>query len=141
MRPLLFALMIALLTLRGWMGDAMATEMALVQLQNPQFASKSIVDGPHETGAQTYFLHETGSPVAFQDAQDADGCAGHSHDHPSHAVNAGCDSCAVCQIGHTSTLSTMADSSTILSARAPRPAAATAFTSADAAPGQKPPIF
>lgn len=146
MRALLFALMIVLLPLRGWMNDAMATGIALAHpqhSQHSQFATKLIVDSLHETGAQTYFSHEAGAPVAVQDAQAADDCAGHSPDHPSHAINAGCDSCAVCQVCHTPSLAAVAvvDSSAVLSARAPRPAAATSFASADAALGQKPPIF
>ena len=52
-RALLFVLMLTLLLLRGWTGDAMANDMALASPQHPhqpqQSATKTIAFNTHDT--------------------------------------------------------------------------------------------
>ena len=54
-RALLFVLMLTLLLLRGWTGDAMANDMALASLQHPhqpqQSTTKTIASNTHGTSA------------------------------------------------------------------------------------------
>jgi len=147
MRRLLFALMIALLPLHGWIGDAMATEMAIAQLQHPQLATTIIAVNAHEMGTKAHFFHEGAALEAvleqplLREVQVAHDCAGQSSDNPSHAANACCESCAACQVCHTVALSpVVADSNPVFSARTLPRVATAAFTSAEAALGQKPPI-
>jgi hypothetical protein len=147
MRRLLFALMIALLPLHGWIGDAMATEMAVAQLQHPQLATKITAVHAHEMDTGAHFFHEGAAPEAvleqplLQEGQVAHDCAGQSSDNPFHAANAYCESCAACQVCHMVALSpVVADLNHFISACTLPHAAAAAFTSAEAALGQKPPI-
>lgn len=136
MRHLVLALMIVLLPLRGWAGDAMATEMASMS-----GAMNSVAASAHETGAKGLFDHQNGAletenavpdcheQVAAQ--TDADNTAGGDH----------CGTCQACQVCHTVGLSPSPLSLT--AAFAPpqlRPTRAAAFTSAASALGQKPPI-
>lgn len=55
MRALLFVLMLTLLLLRGWTGDAMANDMALASLQHPhqpqQSTTKTIAFNTYGTSA------------------------------------------------------------------------------------------
>lgn len=142
MRVLLLALMIALLPVRGWIGDAMATGMATGmaagQLQHPPEAAKSIASHAHETGMQAHFDHEAVAPAAAQAVTD---CASHASDGTSHTADTHCGSCSVCQACQTVALSTMAPDLTPVVHRFTRPrAVAPQFASAEAALGQKPPI-
>lgn len=135
MRLLLFALMIAVLPLRGWMGDAMATEMALAQFQPAQSATKIIAAGAHEMGNGAHFYHEAGTPEAVHD------CGEPASDDALHAENAYCESCAACQVCQTLALAPVAtDLNAPFSARTLTHAASTRFASAEAVFGQKPPI-
>ena len=137
MRHLLLVLMIALLPLRGWVGDAMATSMAAGQLQQ-QVATKIIATHAHQSGAQDHFDHETAAPEAVQAVHD---CASDAADETSHAAGTHCESCAACQACHTVALSqTAADVNTVFNALTRPHAAADQFASAEAALRQKPPI-
>jgi hypothetical protein len=151
-RHLIFALMIALLPLRGWVGDAMATQMAVHSLlqagiesaANPQpheaDATETIAAGARTTAAAGSFDHHA---AAAQGAMPAD-CLEHggaTTDLASNDSNSACPDCAFCQACHTvaltaaePNLSPMAHPSAL-----PQPAAAQ-FASAEAALGQKPPI-
>lgn len=134
MRVLLLALMIALLPVRGWVGDAMATGMAAGQLQYQPEAAKSIASHAHETGMQAHFNHEAA-------AQAVTDCASHAAGGTSHTADTHCGSCSVCQACQTVALSTMAPDLTPVVHRFTRPrAVAPQFASAEAALGQKPPI-
>ena len=133
MRVLLLALMIALLPVRGWIGDAMATGMATGmaagQLQHQPEAAKSIAS----------HAHEAVEPAAAQAVTDD--CASHAAGGTSHTADAHCGSCSVCQACQTVALSTMAPDLTPVVHRFTRPrAVAPQFASAEAALGQKPPI-
>jgi hypothetical protein len=150
-RHLIFALMIALLPLRGWVGDAMATQMAVHSLlqtgiesasnQQPHEAdaTETIAAGARNTAAAGSFDHHA---AAAQGAMPAD-CLEHggATDLASKDSGSGCPDCAFCQACHTvamiaaePNLSPSAPPSAL-----PQPAAAR-FASAEAAPGQKPPI-
>ena len=138
MRHLLLVLMIALLPLRGWMGDAMATSMAAGQLQQQQVAAKMIATHTHEAGAEGHFGHEAAAPEAVQAAHD---CAGDAADESSHAAGAHCESCAACQACHAVALSHSApDLNPVFNTPTLPHAAADQFASAEAALRQKPPI-
>ncbi len=141
MRALFFAFMIALLLLRGWVGDAMANRMALAPL-HPAPESRQLAT-PATAAAQT--AHKTAHKTAHEAAHD---CAGHAaHDDSAPAASAHCPSCdacqacQACQACHSVALtSPAARPSTALGPRTQPPAPAARFASADAAPGQKPPI-
>lgn len=138
MRVVFFALMIALLPLRGWMGDAMATEMALAQLQHTAEIMASHAQG---TSAGADFYHEAGAPEAVQEGPVAHDCAEPASDDAFHAGNTYCGSCAACQACHTLALLPMAtDLNALVSERTLPRAASTPFASAEAALDQKPPI-
>ncbi|MFC5519596.1 hypothetical protein [Polaromonas jejuensis] len=151
MRFLLFALMIVLLPLRGWVGDAMATEMALAQLQHPSSATKNIAVDTHETRAETHFHHEIAMPDRVHELQAAnhtheaqaiDDCAGHAPDDASsHLTDGHCGACAACQACHTVGLSSStADLNLVVNSPTLPHSLAAQFASAEAALGQKPPI-
>ena len=59
MRCLLIALMIVLLPLRGWMGDAMATDMAISMAASVANTTKTIAAGAYQTSAGSHFDHKT----------------------------------------------------------------------------------
>jgi hypothetical protein len=121
MRRLIFLLMIALLPLRGWMGEAMATEMAAINMiaiqatntpTNANLASENSMSGCD--------MHKT-IP------------AGHSTDKPS---------CTHCQACHsTGLLSTVQISSFNHTQYAQPLAEIIQFVSASIAHSQKPPIL
>jgi hypothetical protein len=141
MRSLLFVLMITLLLLRGWTGDAMATEMALTPLQHQPSATETMATHAHEMGAEGHLGHEAAAPEALSDVQAAHDCAGHASDEASHAESAHCESCAACQACHTVALTPAEGDSNPVSSSLTRPCTtAVQFASAEAAPGQKPPI-
>ncbi|HEY3048278.1 MAG TPA: hypothetical protein VGJ72_12580 [Polaromonas sp.] len=141
MRHLLLVLMIALLPLRGWMGDAMATSMAAAQLQQQQVATKIIAAHAHEMAAEGHFDHETTAPEAAQAVQAAHDCAGDAADETSHVAGAHCETCAACQACHTVALSHTAPGlNPVVNALTLPHAAADQFASAEAALRQKPPI-
>lgn len=124
MRHLFIALMIVLLPLRGWAGDAMATQMA-THVTNPAVSIEAGAARTHDIGAAT-------------------DCAGHQvskqADSPdSNSVNG--ETCQACQACHTVALaSCTATVGTLLIAPSTQLVTATQFTSADTALGQKPPI-
>ena len=139
MRHLLFALLIALLPLRGWVGDAMATQMAAGQLQHQAMqASPQAAAHDHEAMDAGHAAHEDAAPDAALALHD---CADSPTDGAGHPTDGHCDTCAACQACHTVALSLPAPAPVpVFSAPTlPRPAA-DMFASADAALRQKPPI-
>ena len=152
MRFLLFALMIALLPLRGWIGDAMATEMAMAALQQ-QVATKIIASQGHMMPSGDHFDHEAETPEAARGAQPPHSmnimgaaesgrdCATDASDGSAHAANTHCESCSACQACHTVGLSPTATSlNPVFNSPALPHSLAAQFASAEAALGQKPPI-
>jgi len=147
MRFLLLALMIALLPLRGWMGDAMATEMAASQGQARQIAARTMASHAHSAGETDHLHHGMTAPEATQSAAQPDtpsastsnpDCLDHDTDTASHGQ---CGSCPACQACHTVALSSAALTLRPVFHPFTLPASAAAqFASAEAALGQKPPI-
>ena len=157
MRTLLLALMIALLPIRGWLGDAMALEMARHSL--PAASVSTVTAAPGATMATQAHCHEAMDAMdtmAATDATDAtdadggmqmamdmsDGHAGHaSHDTAIGADHQGCGTCTACQVCHTVALGGMPLIDTVHGAPQAAPAAhASRFASAEPAQGLKPPI-
>ncbi|MCZ8257367.1 MAG: hypothetical protein O9327_17085 [Polaromonas sp.] len=146
MRHLLLALLIALLPLRGWVGDAMATQMSAGQIQHSQSeehgqqhgATKTIAEHQDHTLAEAHFDHE--DMAQAQPAAEPD-CAGHGTGESTHTADGHCESCAACQACNTVALSlTGPDLCPVFKSLALPLPAADHFASADAALRQKPPI-
>ena len=156
--------MIALLPLRGWAGEVMATDMASMQAAHAQVPVKPHIKTAIESGAA--HAHSYWSEATFEgkkasskgqkalvlaaDAQMGSqtsamhDCEGHAKATKADAVateDAACDSCTACQACHTLALSSEAITFgfTFPPATLARPAA-DQFASAAAALGQKPPI-
>ena len=124
MRCLVLALMIVLLPLRGWAGDAMATQMA-THMASTVVSSEAAADRTHEMSAAT-------------------DCAGHSASKQadsSVSKSANGETCQACQACHTVALSSSTAIDSVLFEAPSLPLVTAAqFTSADTALGQKPPI-
>lgn len=138
MRPLLFVLLIALLLLRGWTGDAMANDMALASLQHPHQAQQStpeiIATHTHGESAGAHFDHENAPPAAH-------GCDGHAAEHAVTADSGHCQSCNACQACNSAALTQPATGANpVFNPGTPPRAGVARFASAEAALGQKPPI-
>ncbi len=141
MRFLLLALMIALLPLRGWVGDAMAMQMVNPALQAPGIATVSIAPRADMAG------HEAEIDVHHAAMTHAD-CPGHASraDVPMDSLHqtegADCATCALCQICHTVALTPVSlhIAAALLPAAQPQ-TSSHLFASAERAPGFKPPIF
>lgn len=138
MRHLLLALMIVLLPLRGWMGDAMATEMASGAAVHLQTATKKVADHVHQAGAAPHFDHVSSQAEAPSAESD---CSGHDAANGTSVADTHCATCTVCQACHTVALSpAAAHGVAVLSPPALQHSPAAQFASAVAALGQKPPI-
>jgi hypothetical protein len=137
MRHLLFAVLIALLPLRGWVGDAMATQMAAGQIQHQQQTQTASQAGhAHETVDAAHTGHH--EDTAAQALHD---CADQTADGNSHSADGHCETCAACQACHTVALAPAAPSlMPRFSASTLSHPGADPFASADAALRQKPPI-
>ncbi len=146
MRRLIFiVIMIALLPLRGWVGDAMATQMALHGSGQTSVAT----DGHHGDEVAGPSAHgpassQVGQPHHTDDMQ-ATGmlpdCAQHGAEPTGDHAESGCANCAFCQVCHTVALAEIGPSmSPSFSAAPALRTSAVQFASAEAALGQKPPI-
>ena len=133
MRHLVLALMIVLLPLRGWAGDAMATQMAGATL-----AMESAGAGVHNREPAATLVHQSQVVGATEALSDC---------HEQLAGQSGIDNspenyhCGTCQACHTVALSP-SPFEVMASFASPqlRPTHAAAFTSVASALGQKPPI-
>jgi hypothetical protein len=156
MRFLVVALMIALLPLRGWAGEVMATEMASNQIsqQHEQLddAIESVAAHARKQGVSATF---EGQKTAFEgqkptfEAKDTQtaamhDCEGHAKADaaaPANAQGDPCASCNICQACHTLAITPMAAVlNPVFTSRSLPLSADTAFASAPSALGQKPPI-
>ena len=143
MRHLILALMILLLPLRGWMGDAMATNMAIDMATSVAPAVKTTAADAKKTSLNGHFeyplLVQAAPAVAVQTLPD---CAGHVSSDEAHGMqDEHCKPCQSCQACHTLALSSSLPDLRSVFAAPLMPLAMTAqFTSAVAALGQKPPI-
>lgn len=149
MRHWLLALMIVLLPLRGWMGDAMATDMAT----SGAVTTKIIAHSVYKTSASSQSGYETESLTTSMDvAQTHPDCGGHAPENAAAAdgtykahdmQDEHCQPCQSCQVCHTvaAALSPPAARSiAILSFKSQPDTAAPAFVNADVALSKKPPI-
>ena len=142
MRHLIFALMIALLPLRGWMGDAMATQMAVQALQTAQAPAASPDVAEPASSRLTVPHHGAAASFAVGMASD---CATHVIEDATSggaaSVNASCENCPACQACHTVALSAVEHRQAAHAPPGPIPGSSMMFfASADPASGQKPPI-
>ena len=146
MRVLLIALMMVLLPLRGWMGDAMAISMMNMQMGGgAQAHAMSMPGAAHGISLQP---QQEMSQAAVQ-ASGHEDCAGMSpttasaHEPFGEAAGtmAGCESCSLCQVCNTVVLNVEVFSAATLSLPQATPGAALAhFASVHPQRGQKPPI-
>jgi hypothetical protein len=143
-RPFFF-LLIALLLLRGWIGEAMATDMAATWLQPAQSATKTIAAHAHEYWAEAHFYHQTANSGAAHATHGAGAMAGDCADQPldgaAQAAGGHCGVHAACQACYTLAPTAAAVQLAPVFSALTRPGdAASRFASADAATSQKPPI-
>jgi hypothetical protein len=117
MRVLFLALMIALLPLRGWVGDAMAMDMAAAALEPAGMASDCPGHADRQAGT------ERGT------------------DHAESHAGTDCSHCTACQICHSVALTPMALPLAAAALPAVAPTSSTRQpASAERTPGFKPPI-
>jgi hypothetical protein len=145
MRFLVLALMMVLLPLRGWTGDAMATDMALsmaAQQMHQTAAAKAdaVPAHPSHEGHSDHPAYAVPTDVTISTAD----CFNHTDCDQTH--NAGhsagdCESCSACQACHNVAL--LVDSNELkprLNSVWTLTLVADPFASADATHDQKPPI-
>lgn len=135
MRTLLLALMIALLPIRGWLGDAMALEMVRHSLPAAE-AVVAAANGIAESHCHEATMEaDTGHDMAAMHGTSGDAQQSHGTDH------ANCGTCVACQVCHTVALGGMPLVDTPHAApQAPPAAHAARFASAEPVLGFKPPI-
>lgn len=132
MRRWFIFIMIALLPIRGWVGDVMAAEMVTQRIaaleQVPamaQLAADAAAD-PHADCHGKAAAHSPASSPATDPTTSA----------------ADCGNCTSCQVCHSVGLATVAGATTLVSApHAAPPIRGTHFASAEPARGFKPPIY
>ncbi len=138
MRHLFLILMIALLPLRGWASDAMATAMVTAQVQHQQTAASTSAARAIEAGV---LAHQDNETVVAEAAQTAADCSGHALGENEDAEDTHCNTCSACQACHTVALSPpTVDVTTAFNPRTLPRTVVAQFASAEAALGQKPPI-
>lgn len=140
MRHLFIAFLIALLPLRGWVSDAMATTMGMAQVQaQQQGAVQKVAEEAYKESKKANFDAESS---VKQPAEAMADCADHAAGSEAHTGAAHCESCSACQACHTVALTPapVGVSFAFNLGMLPRTVAAH-FASAPAALGQKPPIF
>jgi len=140
MRTLLLALMIALLPIRGWLGDAMAVEMVRHSLPSASLVAQEA--SPASVAAEAH-CHEA---MGAADDSGMDTMAHHHEDDGNSSsdhgtAHQGCGTCTACQVCHTVALGGMPLVDIAHSApQAPPAARAARFASAEPVLGLKPPI-
>jgi hypothetical protein len=147
MRFFVLALMMVLLPLRAWTGDAMATDMAvtLAAEQMQQTAPKLQESGSHHGHQhhENHHDHAAHEAEVLVSANTAD-CISHvacDQTHGTHHAGETCESCSACQACHNVPLLVGAtELKSDLSALWTLNGLADPFVSAEAAPDQKPPI-
>ena len=135
MRHVILVLMIALLPLRGWVGDAMAMELIPARMVAHALQADESMPAPAHHGAMG------AAGMAAPPPMHAD-CPGHAGA-PDEAQPkaADCSTCTACQICHAVALTPFFPHLAPAPLPANRPLAATHhFASAERAPGFKPPI-
>jgi len=134
MRLLVLALMIALLPMRGWVGNAMAVEMAAQQATQARQAAPGA-----ETGAEAAAMPED-CPMLTK-ASSPSGTAGNKQGPEAPLADSShCKGCNTCQLCLALASFTWADPQPFAFTPHTSPAGGSLFSSADRAPGFKPPI-
>jgi hypothetical protein len=131
----LLVLMMALLPLRGWVGDAMAGQMLAQKLSVVQPVSQDVTDAPiqhadcpghtgnGEVGAQAPADQPSASAASGNDANSGD-----------------CGTCTACQVCHSAAFVSVPEATLFASTFSIAPALGNvAFTSTDPLAGFKPP--
>ncbi|MFS2053287.1 hypothetical protein ACEN9J_30005 [Variovorax sp. Varisp41] len=138
MRTLFLALMIALLPVRGWLGDAMAIEMV-----RHSMPAAEAVAGAAQAATEAH-CHEAGDMAmsAMDGASREDHAMADGHgDDGDHASHQGCGTCTACQVCHSVALGGTELSGIAHDAPQAAPAAPAArFASTEPFLGLKPPI-
>jgi hypothetical protein len=145
--------MIALLPLRGWMGDAMATQMAahaasqavakVAETGQEAASAASTADGSQDMAASATQAHHAAASADIDMPPD---CISHgmqaSDDERGSSDNTdGCANCTVCQACHTVALTvTGPTTGAAVQVAVPLSTYAAQFASAEPVTGQKPPI-
>jgi hypothetical protein len=145
-----FFVLIVLLLLRGWAGEAMATDMAAARLQPAQSATKTIADHAHGYWAEATFYHASANAGAahanhaghgVETMAGAGECADHASNTSAQPAVGHCGFHAACQACSTLALTAVVAQLMPVVSVLTRPGdTATRFASADAATRQKPPI-
>ncbi|WP_432730831.1 hypothetical protein [Variovorax sp. W6] len=138
MRTLLLALMIVLLPVRGWLGDAMAVEMVRHSLP---MAMEAATVASAAAEAHCHEAMDAGGDMAMDMSAHAghDDGGGNSTNH--NTDHQGCGTCVACQVCHTVALGGMPLVAIVHGAPQASPAAhAARFASAEPVQGLKPPI-
>ena len=157
----MLVLMILLLPLRGWAGDAMATDMAVgamhgsqvAQKKTPQVATEIIAMNVQGMSATAQFdaknadhhasgdLQGVGKVAPSHDCADMQAAPSDSHHTVEGTSTMDCGVCPSCQACHTVALSLKSEkTASVFNPLAQPHIAAHKFASADAALSQKPPI-
>ena len=135
MRRLLFVLLVLLLPLRGWVGDAMAIQMALPGHHAPASGAMQHADSGSEP------VHSHMSTIASAAADDCAEQTG-AQDTGNESDASHCEACAMCQTCHTVAVLQPPD---LLAANQASPTSPPAimqvFVSADRTLFLKPPIY
>ena len=133
MRPLLLAIMIVLLPIRGWLGDAMAVEMVRHSLPAAMEAA-TVASAAAEAHCHEAMDADAGGDIAMA-------MSAHGSSNTSHNDHQGCGTCVACQVCHTVALGGMPLVAIVHGAPQASPAAhAARFVSAEPVQGLKPPI-
>lgn len=133
MRIFLLVLMLVVLPLRGWVGDAMALGQSTQVGLEDKAAPEPIINAEctHGDGG-THHGHQASTALSA-DLATADHGAADSHDHGG---------CTACQICHSAALDTVPVAAPVDPARGGQPLATSVVdTSAERVLGDKPPIL
>jgi len=129
MRRWFVLIMIALLPIRGWVGDVMAADMVtqrLATVQQVQVVAQQPADATADPHADCHGKAAAHSPAPATD---------------SATTATDCGSCTSCQVCHSVGMATVAGASPFVPApHAAPPVRGTHFASAEPARGFKPPI-
>ena len=146
MRHLLVALLVALLPLRGWIGDAMAIEMAThaVMQETAKLASATAKGAAPATGATVAppDCHEAMAMTVTMTDNDAVDASVHASMAPMPGdAHADCGTCTACQMCHSAAFAAISLAPLLHTVPQATPAAsAVQFASAEPSLVRKPPI-
>ena len=140
MRHLLLALMIALLPVRGWMGNAMAINMAVNMTMQQALMTQSSTENatPASGGNAVSQASATMPEDCPMSAQNQDGKSVEGEQAGGAEASCNCNSCELCLALASLTFPTMATAS--FTPHAEPPSHGTRFSSAERVFSLKPPI-